>query len=419
VCSGKMKWLLTVVLGLSFVFGSNSNARVNPFKKFKQYDFGMGLSWYIANDAAMKSGSVRDGSDINYYHININNNRLLLRLGKNDPSGELKNTRRLANMSIAEVKVDGRRLALFDWCLNHQYDLSRKLMQNTVVVNDICLNAGGGGDFIIKLDDETRNILKSASEIEFVIEPYGRPIQIIFNLQGYAPLIAKINKRQVAPKLDIESKKKPQHEPVIVESSQLKQVIVEAPKPLHVDKSAVAKASVKKVQPKPVKSTKPKKSKSKNSKAKPVVVKKVNSQPKSVAVKAEPKIKKKTNPVVVNTPKPIKMCYAKAPVDFRSAVPALKYPCNDKEKKEQAENNIKGSVKYEKRKIANELKAAKRSFLLRQKENQKTKRSVEWESEQTTMWVSRCKRHWARNRSPCYCEKYLKHAPRGVKNTCL
>jgi len=332
------------IVGGVFIFlltlSSAGNAVVNPFKKSKNYTFGSNVSWYEHNNAAIKSGSARDGSDTNYYHLNIDKYRLMLRLGKNDPSGELENTRPLDSLTISNVSVDGRRLPIFGWCLENQQNPGKKLKQNAVVANDVCINAGGGGDFIINLDTETRNILKSANKLEMVIEPYGRPVKLVYTMSGYAPIMAIINKPVVVP---------------------------------------VAKKPVVKAVPKPV-----------------------------VVVKPKPKSK----------PKPVKMCYARPPVDFKSAVPAMSYPCKDELKKSNAETKVSARVEHEKKKMTAELQAANEEKLARQKSVEDNKREVEWDAKQNELWISRCKRHWAKNRSPCYCEKYLELAPAGVNNTC-
>jgi len=322
------------------VMSFTGHAVVNPFKKSKNYTFSSNVSWYEHNSAAIKSGSARDGSDTNYYHLNIDKYRLMLRLGKNDPSGELENTRPLDSLTISDVSVDGRQLPIFSWCLENQQNPGKKLKQNAVVANDVCINSGGGGDFIINLDDETRNLLKSAKKLEFTIEPYGRPVKLIYTMSGYAPIMAKINKPVVVP---------------------------------------VVKKPVVKAAPKPV-----------------------------VVVKPKPKAK----------PKPVKMCYARPPVDFKSAVPAMTYPCKDELKKTNAETKISARVEHEKKKMAAELKAASDEKRAREKSVEDNNREIEWDAKQTKLWISRCERHWAKNRSPCYCEKYLERAPAGVNNTC-
>ena len=336
------KSLLTSLFSLCLVISAASQASVNPFKKSKNYKFGNEVVWYENAGSAIKSGSSRDGSDTNYYHLNIDKHRLLLRLGKNDPSGELENTRMLDALAITDVKADGRRLPIFDWCLINQQYPTKKLKQNSVVANDKCVNAGGNGDFVINLDDQTRNILQKAKTLEFVIEPYGRPLSLSYSMQGYAAIMAKINRPAPAPVV-----KKPVAAPVVVNK----------PKP-------------------------------------------------------------KPKPVPVARPKPVKLCYAKPPIDFKSAVPAMSYPCGDAAKQSEAEIKISARVENEKKKMAAELEAAKLKQQNRQQEIEDNAREKEWDKQQEALWIKRCERHWKKGGSPCYCEKFLDRAPPGVNNTC-
>ena len=344
------KLLVSSMIGLLWIVSGASLAANNPFKKSKTYTFGSSVPWYEHNDTAIKSGSVRDGSNMNYYHLNINKHRLLLRLGKNDPSGELENTRPLENLAISDVKVDGRRLPLFDWCLQNQQNEGKKLKQNAVVANDVCINAGGGGDFIINLDDRSRAILKASKTVEFSVEPFGRVVKLNYSMAGYAPIMAKINKPVPPPVI---KKPKPRPKPVVV-----------------------------KAKPKP--------------------------KPKPVVVKAKPRPK----------PKPAKVCYARAPEEFKSAVQAVKFTCGNKASKSRAEHKIAESVVTEKKKRNAERLAAENEKLVRELSTEDGKREAVWEKQQAKLWIKRCERHWAKKTSPCYCEKYLAQAPPGVKNTC-
>lgn len=198
MCGLTRKIIGSGVAAVFMLFSANSVAEINPFKKSKNYSFGSNISWYEKSTTAMKSGSVRDGSDTNYYHLNISKSRMLLRLSKNDPSGELKNTRLLEALAISDVLIDGARLPVFDWCLRNQQEPGRKLKQNAVVANDTCVNAGSGGDFSITLDDKTRSSLMRAKKLEFVVEPYGRPVRLTYSMQGFAPIMAEIT-RPVPP----------------------------------------------------------------------------------------------------------------------------------------------------------------------------------------------------------------------------
>jgi len=351
------KLALRALFCLLLMVSNVSYGGMNPFKKSKNHVFGPDVVWYEDHNVAIKSGSVPDGSDTHYYHLIIDNDQLLLRLGKNDPSGELENTRRLENLSIVRVNVDGRPLPLFKWCLQNQQEPGNRLKQNAIVANGVCINGGGGGDFIINLDQNSRDLLYGSKILEFMVEPYGRRIKLTYSMFGFASIMDIINTpTQVA--------KKPAPKPVVI------------------------------VQPQPAPEIKP----------------------------------DKVNPKT--PPKTAKTCYARPPMEYKLKVAVVTYPCKDVVKKKQAEAKVTADVAQIKQKKAAAHKAAMaaekqrkaRQLAEQQKAKEQlskdSKREAEWDSKQASLWISRCKVHWAKNRSPCYCQKYLDQAPEGVKNTC-
>ncbi len=342
-------------LSLLLIMSGTSQASVNPFKKSKNYNFGADIAWDKHNGAAIKSGRVRDGNDTNYYHLNINKYRLQLRLGKNDPSGELENTRILKSLTIADVLVDGHRLPVFNWCLQNQLNPGKKLKHDATVPDNICQNTGGGGNFIIRLDNRTRNILKKSDILEFIVEPYGRPVKLRYNMSGFATIMTKID----SPKKV--SKPAPATRPVV----------------------------------KPA--------------AKPVSVKS--------AIKNRPSTKPKTTPVAQSRSliQKTKTCTASPPENYKTLIKPLAYPCSNSTKKTTAENKILDLVNKEKQKQKHEATSTEHERL---KAAAQDKRNIDWNNKQAELWISRCERHWNKGTSPCYCEKFIKNAPPGTKNTC-
>lgn len=208
--------LMVITTGL-LCFSFAAQAAMNPFKKTKNYKFGNDVSWFFKKDAAVKSGHVKDGSDTLYYHLNITKDRLRLRLGKNDPSGELEGTRNLYKLAIIDVLMDGKRFSLFDWCLSNQQRPGKKLRLGSLVVNDACVNEGGG-DFTMVLDKAGRNQLKNAQKIEFIVAPYNRPVKLAYTMAGFAVIMSEIDKpvpvvKKVVAKVVVKATPKPERRP--------------------------------------------------------------------------------------------------------------------------------------------------------------------------------------------------------------
>jgi hypothetical protein len=329
--------LIILFTGL-LVYSISAQAAFNPFKKTKNYEFGNDIHWQFQEDAAIKSGRVKAGADILYFHLRITKNELRLRLGKNDPSGEIKNSRKLSKMTIVDVLIDGRRFKLFQRCLDNQQPLGKKLKPGALVANDACVNMGAG-DFIAQLDTASRNELKASDKLVFIVEPYGRKVKLSYSMLGFEGIMSQLDKPPM---------------PVVVEP-----VVKPAPKPVV----------------EPV--------------AKPIVKKKV-----------------------------VKICVAKPPADFRSAVKSVSYPCENKAGKVKAEKSVAVEVNKEKRKMAAEIARLKQQEEELDKASEYSKKEIEWAKKQKAMWIKRCQKHWNKGTSPCFCEKYLDDAPAGVNNTC-
>lgn len=320
-----------LVISLIFIGISSSFAAVNPFKKTVDYVFEDKFAWYFKDGEVIKSGRVSEGANSLFYHLNINKERLRLRFSQNDPSGELPNTRMLDNLVIDDVLIDGQRLARFQWCLDNQEGAGPSLAQYARTPNNTCVNSDG--DFIIQLNAETKDQLATAQYVEFVVEPYGRPIRLVYGMGGYAAALSELEK------------------------------------------------------PEPVVEVKP--------------VEKAIAKPKvSVVTKVE------------------KTCEAKPPAAMESKINLIKYPCSDANKKAAAIKQMNTEVaQYKQKQLAEEQKKQEIRAAVK-KPVAVTEREQEWEARQQEIWLSRCKKHWERGASPCYCEKFLSLAPAGVKNTC-
>jgi len=174
------------------------SAGKDPFKKNKDYKFLDDSRWYKKGSNVVKAGSTKESGDTFYYHLSVNSKQMRLHLGKNDPSGELKDTRQLDYMSIIEVAVDGKTLARFKWCLNNQDGASNSLKKHAKVAGSTCVNAGD--DFVIKLDGKTLKQLMSAKTVSFELEPFGDTVNLTYGMKGFAGLMKQVKKPVVAKK---------------------------------------------------------------------------------------------------------------------------------------------------------------------------------------------------------------------------
>lgn len=340
-----LKTSALLITGMLAFVSFSAQAEFNPFKKPKVYSFDQETPWIFMQGAAVKSASQRDGSDTLFYHLRVSHDQLRLRLSKNDPTGQLPNTMNMDGMSVEEMLVDGRRLPRFDWCLQNQQQPGDRMKSGAVASNNTCVNPGNG-DFTVTLDAGTKQVLKSSSGLSFILEPYGRPIQLNFSMNGFAEIMARVDQ--------------PPPPPVAKPEPRMSASVAPAPKP----------------------------------------------EPPKAAPKPKPK------------PKP-RICQADAPGEFARSIKSVSYPCEDRARKNQAEKSIEQQVAAEKhkRELA-DIERKRQEAELKKAKVETTKAEQEWEAKQTAMWVERCQKHWDNGVSPCFCEKYLDHAPAGVKNTC-
>ena len=165
----------------------------NPFQKSIDYAFPDSVSWsLVKQNTAVKTGKAKDGSNSLYFHLSINDKQLKLRFSKNDPAGQMINSRSLNSLVIKDVLVNGKRLPLFQWCLNNQKAESNKFKQGTPVSRNACINEEG--DFIINLDNKSSQLLKKVQTLEFVTEPFRRIENLKFGMAGYLAIMKKLEK---------------------------------------------------------------------------------------------------------------------------------------------------------------------------------------------------------------------------------
>jgi len=333
------KYLIPPLLILIGVFlNSPSQAAFNPFKKDINLSFGEKTPWKFRNNEAIKSGQNKDRNNINYYHLRINNKRILLRLGKNDPAGKMGNTRELDALDVIDVLIDGQRMPLFQWCMNNrttQKD-NKVFRSGTMVKNGMCTNSDG--DVLIKLDDNARRILSQGKALQFMLKPYKTMESLSYDLRGLPPMMKRMAR---------------------------------SAKPRPVAKKIVRKKAVKN---------------------------------KTVR---KPKAKK-----------PIRLCYVKSPIEYKTKIRPTTYPCNNAARKAAAEKRMQDQLQIEKQKEAIVLEHKRAEDTRKKAESEMKQRSKKWESMQNSMWIGRCKKYWESGVSPCFCRRVISQAPAGIVDTC-
>jgi len=152
----------------------------------------------------------------------------------------------------------------------------------------------------------------------------------------------------------------------------------------------------------------------------------------------------KSAPVVVArkaVAKPARKCWAGAPPQY-SKIKSVEYDCNDSMAKRDAENGVMKLVNKEKerekklaaekekqRKLVEEKKQKEMAAKLKREEQLQREaaaiaasqaKQAEIGGEITMKMVKVCEKYWNKGEHRCYCQKYIKHAPKSIQasSTC-
>lgn len=202
------------------VSSSQVNARTdNPFDKAVIVSAGNDVTWKIGEQSATKSVK---GSDDTWYHLNFDGLRLRLRM-TGSSADAASGAKQYDELAVNDVKIDGKRLDVFQWCLNNQDRHSRFLQQGLSVKKGVCQNQGEQGTFVIRMTKDTIAELNRGNQIEYELKPFRTTVKVKYSIDDFNQVIAQFKKQQDA-KL---AASKPKAAPVKVVAP----VSVVAPKP--------------------------------------------------------------------------------------------------------------------------------------------------------------------------------------------
>ena len=153
----------------------------NPFDKTVNVTAGNDVKWQFGEQTATKSVKGPDGT---WYHLFYDGLRLRLRLtGSRDDSQYA--ARQFEDFAVLDVKIDGNRLDVFQWCLNNQEKHNRYLQQGLSVKKEVCQNLGEQGTYIMRLTKETIDALDQGNTIEYELKPFRTSVLVKFSIDDF------------------------------------------------------------------------------------------------------------------------------------------------------------------------------------------------------------------------------------------
>ena len=348
---GKRFLILSSALVGAFLSVSAAYAALdNPFAKAAEVNIGADIDWDIDESTISKTG---EGDDGLYYRLALHKDRMILQVGESrDVDAAPKAYRALA---VEDISIDGKRLPLFQWCLNNQQNHNRFLQQGLEVKDGICVNRGERGEVLVKLNKQTLDKIEQGKRLRFTIRPYRKPVHINYDISDFGEAYA-VHQARVAPK------------PVVVTPAAVapvaKEVVVNQPATVKMCRAVAPKgfASIHAVE---------------------YVCNDISDRR-----RAENKI----------------AAAVKKEKQRRQRIAA------EKEKQRLAAIAAKKKAEEERRKEEEARKAEEAAIAASEQKHSQIM------DELTRKMVGVCNKMWKRGKHRCYCEKYIEYAPAGIKS---
>ncbi len=191
---GKRFFVVAGVLLSAALAVSGAHAALdNPFARAAEVNIGADSDWRVDAGSISKTGRGDDGL---YYKLSLHKNQLSLKIGKQaEVETDPKSYKALA---IEDLRIDGKRLPLFQWCLNHQQNHNRFLQQDLEVKDGICMNHGERGEFVVMLNRQTLDLIENGERLRFVIRPFRKPVHVNYDISDFSEAYAILQARAAA-----------------------------------------------------------------------------------------------------------------------------------------------------------------------------------------------------------------------------
>jgi hypothetical protein len=297
------------------------------------------------------------GPDGTWYHLFYDGLRLRLRLTGSAEDSQY-GARQFEDFAVNDVRIDGNRVDLFQWCLNNQEKHSRFLQQGLTVKKEICQNQGEQGAIVMRLTKDTISALNSGNVIEYELKPFRTTVKVKFNIDDFDKVTSEFKRQQDAKLAAIKAAKE--------------KAEAEA-------RAAAPAAAVTVAKPKP--------------------------KPKARCMVGPPEGFAEVKTVEYDCDDAVARSRAQASVD--SKVSAIK----TQRKKAAAEAERK-------RKEAEAARLAREEALKKEQEALAASAALraELSSDIAKKMIAVCEKKWAEGEHRCYCEKYIEYAPPNIKS---
>ena len=123
--------------------------------------------------------------------------RLRLRLTGSSQDSQYA-ARQFEEFAVYDVKIDGNRIDVFQWCLNNQVKHNRFLQQGLSVKKGVCQNLGEQGSYVMRLTKETIDALGEGNSIEYELKPFRTKVLVKFSIDDFDRVTNEFKKQYEA-----------------------------------------------------------------------------------------------------------------------------------------------------------------------------------------------------------------------------
>ena len=347
---------LAILISSSQVFAN----RPNPFDKSIMVTAGHDVAWQFGEQTATKSVKGTDGT---WYHLFYDGLRLRLRLTESAEDSQFR-ARQFEDFAVNDVKIDGKRLDVFQWCLNNQTRHNRFLQQGQTVKKEICQNLGEQGTFVMRLTKDTIAALDHGNSIEYELKPFRTTVNVKFSIDDFDSVNREFKRQQDEKLAAIRAREQ--------------QAIAEA--------KALAKAAALVAAPAPV-------------------VAAPEPRPKAKCKIRPPEGFSEVKDIAYDCDNVAARINAQASIDL-------------KVEEIQLQRKKAAADAERKRKEAEAARLAQQEALRKEQEALAASAAIQAElsSDIAKKMIAVCEKKWAEGEHRCYCEKYIEHAPASIQS---
>jgi len=101
--------------------------------------------------------------------------------------------KKVSQLEIKDVKIDGKQSQLFKWCLKNQQRHDRFLQQGLAVRKNVCRIDGNAGSFAMSLNKDALLSLQNGKRLSITLSPFRTPLELNYDISDFRDMTLALN----------------------------------------------------------------------------------------------------------------------------------------------------------------------------------------------------------------------------------